>query len=80
MQQIESSEVPANILGDLQSVSDAISMVDCWHEDLRDKEDLHQQKYGPINHCHHNVEREGRVHAVVRIVMAERVSSYKISK
>lgn len=80
MQQVESSEVPADVLGDLQSVSDAVSMVDSWHEDLRDKENLHQQEHGPVYHGHHDIKREWSVHAMVRVVMAKRVSSNKIPK
>lgn len=41
VEQVKGSEVPADVLCDLQSVCDSICIVDCWNKDLSDKEDLH---------------------------------------
>lgn len=42
VKQVKGGKVPANVFCYLQSVCDTVSIVDCWHKDLSDKEDLHQ--------------------------------------
>lgn len=80
MEQVKGGEMPADVLGDFQSVGDSAGIVDGRNKDLGDKEDLHQQKHSPIHHGDYNVEREWSVHTVVWIVMAKWVSTNEISE
>ena len=78
--QVKGGEVPSNLLCDLQSIRDTISLVNSRHKDLSDKKNLHYQEHSPLCQCHHNIKGKRGVDTVIRVVMANWISSHKIAK